>query len=193
MAHYHHKEISIPFSNITYTCIIATVLCKDFDESSRMCILYTCILHTYMYFCFLSTAAPIFARQNFRGLLQLFPTASSKSHDHVILSFTDDYHFVVWYYLTYVLQVFSSKVFYNGDTGYFEQVFTGGIPGREGLGRGGGGGKGGSCFVTPSASSTSMSTLYLTDDCMGPVSPHTAVFSLQSSASFGKLFVKIIC
>lgn len=71
------------------------------------------------------------------------------------------------------MQAFSTKVFYNEETDYFEQVFACGVPSsggalqREG---GGGGGRGGSSLATPSFSSTSMSTLYLTDDCMGSVS-----------------------
>ena len=52
-------------------------------------------------------------------------------------------------------QAFCSRVFYNAETGFFEQVYGG---------EGGWGEVGG---VTPS---TSQSTLYLTDEAVGPVS-----------------------
>ena len=58
--------------------------------------------------------------------------------------------------LSACLQAFTRHVFYNSDTGYFEQVCGDGV--RVGWGEGG---------VTPS---TSLATLYLSDDTLGPVS-----------------------
>lgn len=51
------------------------------------------------------------------------------------------------------LQAFSSRLFFNSETGFFEQVHGEGVQEWQG--------------VTPS---TSLATLYLTDDAVGPVS-----------------------
>lgn len=53
------------------------------------------------------------------------------------------------------MQAFSSRLFYNGETGFFEQVHGEAWTAEEDK-------------ITPSSS---LATLYLTDEVVGPVSP----------------------
>ena len=53
-----------------------------------------------------------------------------------------------------IFQTFSNKLFYNKDIGYFEQVHSNGMV----------------CWDSDVTPSSSMVTLYLPEDTMGPVS-----------------------
>ena len=68
------------------------------------------------------------------------------------------------------MQAFSRKVFYNEEKGYFEHVLGSGFPSNGEGGIGQGGGKTEWATQLPISSTTSMSMLYLTDDCIGDVS-----------------------
>ena len=64
-------------------------------------------------------------------------------------------HHLLCELMSFSPQAFSSRVFYNVDSGFFEQVHGEGVTGWVEDG------------VTPS---TSVATLYLTDEAVGPVS-----------------------
>lgn len=69
--------------------------------------------------------------------------------------------FVVINHCLVMLQAFSNRLFYNKDTGYFEQVHKDGVVCWDGN-------------ITPSSS---LSTLYLPEDTMGAVSGPPYMFT----------------
>ena len=84
------------------------------------------------------------------------------------------------------MQVFSSKVFYNKDTSYFEQVLGGdsGIDGVERVVLERREGRGSLFLQSAVLSTTSMSSLYLTDDFVGHVRKCTSTVLTVNSLCF---------
>lgn len=80
-------------------------------------------------------------------LLPVSPSASAHYYKVIFLTPTRLFH---------SSQAFSSRLFFNGDTGLFEQVHGEAVQAWSGEGR--------------ATTSTSLATLYLTDEVVGPVS-----------------------